>query len=144
MSGYLDKVEDPRSLWDKFRRRELYAIAKAEKIVFSPGAPATTMRVMLKDQGVDPYKYQTQARALGDGHADRINIPKDKLPQVEVKTESEIIPLEMKVEDVYLEDMKWGELLKWCKDHGITKGPKDTKAVMLEKARVRLNGKNAA
>lgn len=133
--------QDPRSLWDRFRRRELYLIATKEGVPFQHGAPATTVRQMLQDSGVDVSKYIPQGRPLGGGE-DRISVDKKDLKYEAPQVESDIVEIEQKIEDVYLDQMSWKELIQWCKEHGVKKGQKDNKRSLLLKAQARLNGED--
>ena len=136
----LRPVDDPRIGFDKFRRRELYAIANAEGIKFTPGVPATSIRTMLNDLGVDPVKYMPQSLPLSGHGQEKINIPK-RLMQDAVEEEK---PLKMVLEDVNIETLPWKELRAWCKDHGIKINPTDTKLILVDKAKARLNNENPA
>lgn len=142
---HLDKVTDPRPVWDKFRRVELYAICNIEGITVNNGAPATTMRILLTEAGVDPFRYIPQSRTMRHAGEDRIIVDKSKLPKAkEPLVEEEIHEVKTIIEDVSIHDMKMHELRSWCKEHGIKPMPRDTKKVLIEKAKARINGENAA
>lgn len=140
----LDKIADPRPIWDKFRRIELYAICSQEGIKISNGAPATTMRRLLMDANVDPYRYAPQSRTMKQAGEDRIRVDKEKMPKPqEPLVEEEVIEVKTVIEDVNIETLKMHELRTWCKEHGIKPMPRDTKKVLIEKAKARINGENA-
>ena len=137
---HISKVEDPRPHWEKFRRRELYAIASLEGLTIKAGSPATTIRLMLLDSGADPYKYMPQSRTMNGTGEDRVRVDKNKIKtEVEV-TEEQKEGLQAIVEDVNIESLKMHELRTWCKQHGIKTMPRDKKVTLIEKAKALLDG----
>ena len=139
----LQDVEDARSHWDKFRRRELYAIARIEGINHPKGCPATTVVTLLRDSNVNPAKYTPQSAQLSSPRQERIFVDKKHLEAKEVKEEV-IEEAKEQIETLDVDTLKMHELRTWCKNHGIKVMPTDKKVNLIEKAKAVINGENAA
>lgn len=146
MSISFSRIEDPRGGWQKFRRRELYAIATQEGIPFTHGAPADAIRIQLQTSGVNPLKYYPQDRGpLENGGSitqSRINIPKEKIKPIEVKQETTDVKIE--IEEVNVLELKMPKLRSWCTQHGIQWHVTDKKTDLQRKAKEFLDGKQNA
>ena len=138
----LQDVQDSRGAWERFRRRELYAIATIEGINFVSGCPATTMRILLQDHNVSPQKYSPQTARLSDPRPERINVSKKFLKTEEPSQEViEEAREEIKTLDPHL--LKMHELRTWCKNHGIKVMPTDKKETLISKVKATIDGENA-
>ena len=54
---FLDRINDLRKPWDKFRRSQLVRILRDNGIDIEESKPATLMRDMLVSEGIDFQKY---------------------------------------------------------------------------------------
>lgn len=126
---YINSVDDPRFGFDKFRRKQLENIAILEKIQFKHGSPATTLRVLLQDQGIDPSKYE---RLI---YPDALtgNISNEQKPP---NLEEEVRQI---IEDVDYDRMGIEELQKECELQGISFHHKNKEKAL----RAKLNGNTA-
>ena len=145
----LSHAEDPRYGFEKFRRTQLYTIAKLEKVPFQNGAPATAMREILAGANIDPQKYEamTQADALNSGvqtNRNEIpNVPQEKLKALTEEIEETPVEVKQEIENVDYSKMTFQDLKKECKLQGIVSEKTDKKADLLNRLNQRaqeLNG----
>lgn len=122
----ITSVDDPRFGWDRYRRKQLENIATLEKVSFKHGSPATTLRVLLQDQGIEPERYQhlIYPDAI---HGNTAN--EQKPPNLEEEVRQII-------EEVDYDRMGLEELQKECELQGIKYHHKNKEAALRKK----LNG----
>lgn len=142
------KTIDPRSHWEKFRRRELWAIANIEGLRYNQGASAVEIRNMLFNANVDARKYMPQRMGAlyGDNGKQVHHVKKEllKVRQEEYYEEGEPEIIEVKIENVDPEKLKFNEKKRFCREHGITYNRRDTNELLRQKIQVFMNGKNVA
>lgn len=140
----VSKIQDPRTGWDMFRRKELEYILKLERITFTHGMPATSLRRLLIDSGIDAIKYRPARLGplYGDIGRQEYRYPKidENLPDIsdEVIDES----FEAIIEDVNVYDLKMPALRKFCKEHGIKALPSLGKKDLYKLIEAKINGQN--
>lgn len=144
-----NRTIDPRSHWDKFRRRELWAIANLEGLHYREGAPASEIRLMLQNNGTDPRKYMPQrlGALYGDTGRQVHHVKKELLERRKEEYYEEVSTEQINVEyeDVDIRDptkMKFNQKKRFCRDHGISYNRRDTNDILLQKIQVFMNGKN--
>lgn len=104
--------EDPRGLYEKLRRTELYAILDAEGISYPIGVAADSAREILKSTGITPDKYVDQQGQF-------------RWPEAEQSKKDNNVKS--------YEKMKMHELRKYCTQQGVEYTFKDKKADLIEK-----------
>jgi hypothetical protein len=136
-----NKTIDPREPWAKFRRRELYAIAKINNVSFPPGAPATVMRQLLDHANVNPLNYNPTRRGPlhGDIGRQEYNIPKEMISQ---EIDDEPIEVKTNIEDVDVYALSYQQMKKWCREHGILTHNTDKKPDVIRKIKDYFDGQN--
>lgn len=97
---------DPREPLARLRRYDLRRYAQHHKVNCHPDTPADTMRLLVKERGLDGTDWPKVLEIL--------NKPK---------------------EGDILEDMSMSELRKLCKEKGLTQAPSDTADILRAKIR---------
>ena len=118
MPTHLNIAEDPRDIWQKFRRKELDAILDAEGIQHPPMMPAISAREIARGSDINPEKYMAP-----DGSF----IWPDRKPNPEKPHQ-----------ETDVDSMKRTELIKFCKHAGIEWSMSDKKPDLQKKVRAYL------
>lgn len=139
-----EMTTDPRHHWDKFKRRELWAIANLEGIRFTPGAPANDIRMMLLNNGVDTRKYMPQRLGplYGDTGKQVHHVKKEFLKQRHEDYYEDVPNVKVEIENVNPENLKFNEKKRFMREHGIKYNRRDTNEILRQKIEVYMNGKN--